>query len=220
MNVGWIDPNELEIEAEIVLSSYSNKVRLIKSPPVPIENIIEALFGLQLDIDDLNGGNLKRDIVGCLYIDEGKIIVDTELQNQEGRYNFTCAHEAGHWTLHRNLFLRNKNQILLFQEEKKPSIVCRVSQKRKNIEWQADYFAAALLMPKEMVKSVLKQGKRNDFAETFTDETLKFRGMPKEEYCRMVASLYNKQFEVSVQAMQIRLEQLGYLKQEMSRVLL
>jgi Zn-dependent peptidase ImmA (M78 family) len=220
MDVGWRDPKELEIEAEIVLADYSNKVKPIKDPPVPIENIIEALFGLQLEIDQLNGGNLNRDIFGCLYMDEGKIIVDTELQNQEGRYNFTCAHEAGHWALHRNLYLRNSNQIPLFPEEKQPSIICRKSQKRRNIEWQADYFAGALLMPKEMVKSVLKQREKNDFAETFTDETLKFWGMPKKEYCRMVASLYNKQFGVSVQAMQIRLEQLGYLKQEVSGVLL
>jgi len=220
MDVGWRDPKELEIEAEIVIADYCNKVKPIKDPPIPIENIIEALFGLQLEIDELNGGNLNRDIFGCLYMDEGKIVVDTELQNQEGRYNFTCAHEVGHWALHKNLYLQNRMQIPLFQEEKKPSIVCRESQKKKNIEFQANYFASALLMPKEMVKSILKQRKKNDFTETFTDETLKFWGMNKEEYCRMVASIYNNQFGVSVQAMQIRLEQIGYLKQEVSRVLI
>ena len=220
MEVPWRAREEIEGETQVVLNEYSTKIKQINSPPIPVENIIESFLGLQLEIDDLNKGSFYRDNLGYLFIEEKKVVIDSELENQEGRYNFTCAHEVGHWVLHKDLYLQNKTQIAFFKFEKSPSIVCRESQKKKNIEWQADYFAGALLMPKEVVRAALRKNKQDNFTETFTDETLKFWGMNKEDYCRMIASLYNKRFGVSIQAMQIRLEELGFLRQEVGRVLL
>jgi Zn-dependent peptidase ImmA (M78 family) len=45
-------------------------------------------------------------------------------------------------------------------------------------------------------------------------------GLEKEDYYRSVASLYNQRIGVSVQAMQIRLEQLGLLREEVNAALL
>jgi len=47
----------------------------------------------------------------------------------------------------------------------------------------------------------------------------KLWGLDKESYYQSVASFYNKRFGVSVQAMQIRLEQLGLLREEVNATL-
>ena len=220
LKVPWVDREILETEAKIVLSDYSQKIRKITEPPVPVENIIEAYFGLRLEIDDLNGGNFKRDVLGCLYVEDEKVVVDRELENQEGRYNFTCAHEVGHWVLHRDLYLQNKTQIPLFENIKEPSIICRESQHEENIEWQADYFGGALLMPKEMLVEVLRDGDGELRTHNYHRNDVKLWGLEKESYCQGIASLYNKRFGVSVQAMKVRLEQSGLLREEVNTRLL
>lgn len=60
---------------------------------------------------------------------------------------FTCAHEAGHWVLHRPYALAGA-----YGDAKDRAIVCRLRDAREPIEWQADYFAACLLMPEEEVR--------------------------------------------------------------------
>jgi Zn-dependent peptidase ImmA (M78 family) len=69
-----------------------------------------------------------------------------------GRYHFTLAHEAGHWRLHRQLFLRRANQPMLVAEGvERPEYICRSSDSEP-IEYQANRFASCLLMPREMLK--------------------------------------------------------------------
>ena len=52
-------------------------------------------------------GYLDPDILGAIYFDERRIVIDESLDSEErpefeGRYRFTLAHEgAGHWRLHR-----------------------------------------------------------------------------------------------------------------------
>ncbi len=98
-------------------------------------------------------------------VDEGTILIDNSLleDDQLRRGRFTLGHEASHWLLHRQIYVVNKNQISLFddlEEEKQPVIKCRttdiecVGKKRLVtdddwMEWQADYMASALLMPKK-----------------------------------------------------------------------
>src|SRR5690606_28627587 len=70
-----------------------------------------------------------------------------------GRFRFTLAHEAGHWRLHRSLFQRHANQPeLLPDRDDRPEYVCRSSD-NSPLEWQANFFAAALLMPREILAS-------------------------------------------------------------------
>ena len=219
IQVPWISYEDIEIEAQKVLVEYGKNIRRIETPPVPVENIIEKLFGLQLELDDVRGRGFGPDALGCLYIKRKKIIIDSSLEYIEGRYHFTCGHELGHWWLHREWFLQWKKQLSMLPEKDEPLVICRESEKRLRREQQADRFAAALLMPKKLVLAVLQE-KHVDLNPIFTDETLRYWGITKEEYCRKVASQYNRIFGVSVQAMQIRLDELGLLKQEVNQMLL
>jgi Zn-dependent peptidase ImmA (M78 family) len=218
--VAWRDPQDFEVEAEKLLNQYGKSVRPITAPPVPVEHILEGFLDLQLEVDDLNPGNVKRDNLGCLYIEQKRVVVDSRLEDQEGRYNFTLAHEAGHWILHRDNYLREKDQLLLFEQETKPSIVCRVSQRKQPVEWQADRFASALLMPERMVKSLLQEKEGPQVPWIYDSRTKDLWGLDKDAYFRSVASRFNTRFGVSVQAMQIRLEQLDLLREEANMRLL
>ena len=70
----------------------------------------------------------------------------------EGRYRFTLAHEGGgHWQLHRGLVRSDRDQEALFADVPKPTVVCRSSQAKERVVWQADFYASCLLMPRRLV---------------------------------------------------------------------
>ena len=97
-------------------------------------------------------------------------------KNQEHRLYFTLAHEIGHWYLQRkDAYIDSGQQNLFGQEAIKSSINRFVDNidifkfKRKKLvteedwlEWQANYFASCILMPKKMfTKEYLKLQDKN-----------------------------------------------------------
>ena len=114
-------------------------------------------------------------------------------------------------------------------------MICRTSQKKARVEWQADYFSSCFLMPRQHVLDAwrarfgsLKPFVYADVAgEDWTHRT-RFRGLrPIQEImsrtveemlaphaCAFdkIASEFRPLFRVSTQAMRIRLENLGLLR--------
>ena len=70
---------------------------------------------------------------------------------EEGRYRFTLAHEGAHWRLHRDLVAMDPMQVSLFNEISSPAVICRSSQAKKREEWQANFHASCLLMPRKLI---------------------------------------------------------------------
>lgn len=116
------------------------------APPVPVEDIVERTLGLELGFVDFQRVCGLDDVLGATYVAQRRIRIDERLASgrQEGRYCFTCAHETGHWVLHRHLVVGDG--------AKRPAILCRIRDARAPIEWQADYFAACLLMPESLLR--------------------------------------------------------------------
>ena len=76
----------------------------------------------------------------------------------EGRYRFTLAHEGGgHWRLHRGLVPADRDQHTLFTGIPQPTVVCRSSQFEERVEWQANFNASCLLMPRRLVHAEWQQ---------------------------------------------------------------
>ena len=88
-------------------------------------------------------------------------------KNQEHRLYFTLAHEVGHWYLQRKDAYIDSGQQSLFGQNTVKSSVNRFidntdifkNLKRKKLvtkedwlEWQANYFASCILMPKKCLK--------------------------------------------------------------------
>jgi len=150
--VPWMSRREISRNAALVLKEAGQKLGIEIAPPVPIEAIIEQVFGLHLLVENLTelygDFSWSDDLLGATILSKKQILVHDKLladPKEQGRYHFTCAHELGHWVLHRHLFKAPRST------EGAPSpdndILCRTSASRQRGEWQADYMAACLLMP-------------------------------------------------------------------------
>jgi hypothetical protein len=221
VKVRYLPEGEIELAALAALDAYGRRFEEVTTPPVPAEEILECHLELDFGFEDLEDAGLGADALGAMWVHERKVRVDSSLDptvftEREGRYRFTVAHEVGHWQLHRHLFLADANQDPLFGGASEPSVVCRANSRKAPIEWQADAFAAHLLMPKEMVARAWRRsygdlaphfvGGQNVPASPVTHH--RFRADPADVVTREMAAL----FCVSAQAMRIRLTSLGLVR--------
>lgn len=113
----------------------------INELPIDLEKLVEKL-SIQLkkkSLDDEISGELYRDQ------EEGNWVIVVNRNQTEARQRFTIAHELGHYVLHRNESDVFEDEIFFRSDEKDLS------------EYQADNFAAELLMPKELFASALNE---------------------------------------------------------------
>ena len=231
--VPYLKKEVIEAEAVLVLDEYGRPHRQVTAPPIPVYEIVELHLKLTLEIMDLQQ-IFFGDVHGAIWFRSQRVGIDQSLDPdrnpaKRGRYHFTLAHEAGHWRLHRHLYLRHMGQPSLFSgQDQNPDYVCRSSEKKKPVEWQADQFAANLLMPRDFVKQSWLEWRGSTDPIVLTDlgdlrqqiltaEVLRRSGfkagdnaaddMVLEHCSRPLAD----KFEVSPEAMRIRLEGMGYL---------
>lgn len=162
----FLSPQAFEDEAALMLAEYANACEPITNPPVPIDDMVETPYKLILVIDNLRAKFPEGDVLGAIYFNDRKIVVDASLVPEEfpamrGRFRFTVAHELAHWRLHRHLFLRQAQEPqLLPSGEPKPDHVLRDGRTDPK-EYQANRLASCLLMPREMVKRIWHEMRGN-----------------------------------------------------------
>lgn len=143
------------------------------------------------------------------------IIIDNNLleENQEHRYRFTMGHECGHDIYHTQYFGYAPGQMSLL-EDREPMIRCRVVNTnadkkpavwddKNTMEWQANYFASAILMPKSMVVKFIK-----DEDEKFKNLIFRSLSISNDE---IKVILTSRKFNVSEEAARYRLQGLDLL---------
>ena len=137
------------------------------------------------------------------------IIIDNLLldDNQERRYRFTMGHEVAHDIFHSGYYGYNPSQATLFEGESTPMVQCRIDTTKSAkklkaewtdmdwMEWQANRFSSAILMPASMVRQLIASN---------PEETSAFRA------AYWIMSVVHT-FIVSVQAAEIRLRDLGLI---------
>ncbi len=192
----------LETFARRVITEY-NAALLAIPAPIPIENIMEKVYGLRLDFQYIRnngrilGETVFADMMMPIYEQEnhegyklipvtaGTVLLDASLLNgrSDGRYRYTCAHELAHWLIHKKLFTQAG-------ETAAQTLAKRSTEVGKAIEWQADHLGSYLLMPKGTVKKAFYQ------------------------HCQSanVVDALAAIFDVSRQAMRIRLEEMRLLQ--------
>jgi Zn-dependent peptidase ImmA (M78 family) len=158
------------------------------------------------------------------WIEREQVIIDERLDPTDhpemiGRYNFTVGHETGHWQLHRKYFLKDPNQGELFDADRGPTIVCRTSQAREPIEWQADYFSSCFLMPRALLCEAWKSNRNSLGSITLTElkAAMARKNIAKdtdEAIIEKFVAPLAKDFAVSPIAMRIRLENVGLVVRE------
>lgn len=105
--------------------------------PIPVERWIEHPLGIGFGVQDLT--HLGERTLGAAFIKEREILVSDRLDGNDGPFRFTCAHELGHIILH-------KKVAVAFRDD-------QVGQDAQadRYERQADRFAAAFLMPIDLL---------------------------------------------------------------------
>jgi len=148
--------SEIESMSLDLLGKYQQWKGTTLKPPISIDEIIENFLSINLQFDNLQELLSMTDVLGATWFEEKIIRIDSSLEQNEGRLSFTMAHEIGHWWMHRPIYEMDKVTLPLFAYEKdkqpSPAVVCRLTKKREPAEWQADQFAAMLLMPESMMR--------------------------------------------------------------------
>lgn len=153
----------------------------VTAAPIPILDIVKRLEIHLIPYD------LSEDVSGILIIDDKLGTIGYNPTNSKVRQRFTIAHELGHYLLHNDskseVFI-DRDFIVKYRSEKKYTVT-EIRQ-----EQEANAFAAAILMPKEIIQAELARADYQDLSENDFIETL------------------SKVFEVSIPAMTYRLSNL------------
>ena len=144
-SVKSITTEDIEIAAETLLEQYRMTSKR-EDFPIIVENIAEQFLGYSIDISD-EGLFSNPKLLGGISFETDTIFVNASIEDHEGRYNFTIAHEIGHHVLHRQIFC---NAL-----DGKDKILCRELSTKPLVEQQADRFAAALLMPRKEIREAV-----------------------------------------------------------------
>ncbi|MBI5642615.1 MAG: ImmA/IrrE family metallo-endopeptidase [Deltaproteobacteria bacterium] len=159
LKVPFFQKPEIERMALDLLQKYEAWKGVKLTPPISIDDIVEGYLRLDFQIDDLKERLSIPDVLGATWFEDKVMRIDSSLEGKEGRLSFTMAHEVGHWWMHRPYYEMEKVTLPLFSFKENvqptPAIVCRSGRKKDSAEWQADQFAALLLMPKAMLHTLI-----------------------------------------------------------------
>lgn len=164
--------NDINKKIKKILDDFN-----IKEAPVPVEEVITKL-GIKISYapsNDYSGMIIKKK--------NGNALIGVNSNEPRARVRFTLAHELAHYFFEDNSVLTDHRDN--FTREDKP-------EKEK----KADYFAANLLIPENIIKKDFNRIIRN---KVFLEEHLSY-----------LASLY----QVSKEAMNYRLINLGLITRE------
>jgi Zn-dependent peptidase ImmA (M78 family) len=128
----------------------------------PIYNVVDAIkaqYGVPFLFDqDLGHTTESRKILGCFLFKSREIYVDRTLVADSPRFRFTLAHEVGHLILHRNIrpdsITRERKKIVDTRQQLRLGRGVQRSE-LDWIEWQANQFASALLLPRPILQRTL-----------------------------------------------------------------
>ncbi len=176
-----------KVDCEKIAQEVREKYNPQNLSPFPYQNVIAANVELTVAFFPFSGEGIKS-LSGAIYfdIDANKFNISINEDQAKTRQYFTLAHELGHYFLHKDEIKKegiivdteffDGNRALLRPNELKESSI---------LETEANQFAAALIMPADLVKRAWEE-------------------LKSVEECAKV-------FNVSTSAMSIRLERLHLL---------
>lgn len=194
---------------DLIETHYQKEIKSIQGS-IDIESIVEKTLSYEFVFDDLSTRFKAPNILGAINGDECVVYIDEALAEdtkQEGRFRFTIAHEIGHVVFHVPK-PSDGVQLTLLGMDKSTSIFCReqdfqVSEKFNLIEWQANYFASCLLIPRYPILEAIKP--------FYGSKGIQRYAFNMTEAVPVLA----KQFRVSNQAMKYRLEEFQHDGEEL-----
>ena len=153
--IEYLSRENIELKSEEVIE-YFDIIVLEKPTFTPmIEFLSKTQEKTKLEVyleDDLGFSMNNRKILGKFSIKPRVIFID-KILNNDIRFNFTVGHEYGHFVLHRKLDLSKINYNVF--EDTEVDLVTgekKFKTDRHWLEWQANFFSSAILMPRATFK--------------------------------------------------------------------
>lgn len=153
----------------------------ISGAPVPVEEIARRL-GATVSFEQF-----APDVSGVLYRQASTAVIGVNAGHAKTRQRFTIAHEIGHLRLHRGRPMFVDHSVSVDRRDSNAALGIDPE------EIEANSFAATLLMPEKMI-----------VAEVARSSTARGRVLSENLVARLA-----KRFEVSPQALEFRLANLG-----------
>jgi Zn-dependent peptidase ImmA (M78 family) len=143
---------KLDVKAEAEKLLHNSNVF---SLPIDVEAVAEYLSirVLYEDFDD--------ETSGLLVVKNGKRAIGVNRRHHPNRQRFTIAHEIGHFVLHHDNFEDPKNEIHIDKKWAYFRSAAPTAGGNEREEYEANQFAAELLMPEELVKQLIKKSRIN-----------------------------------------------------------
>lgn len=145
--VRFLPPFYIEAKVQALLEEANKRGFYNFDSFTPLDLIAEKICDLKIIFEDLD-----KDLKGTLglldlkneaiWLDNCLNHLETEQFCDEGRCNFTIAHEIGHYALDHNSYT-NGNMIAFHNE---------LDTETRKIETQANMFGAMLLMPSDLMR--------------------------------------------------------------------
>jgi Zn-dependent peptidase ImmA (M78 family) len=155
----------------------------VSAAPVLVEDIA-AKLGAKITYEPFEG---KGDVSGMLLRDKDRTVIGINSAHANVRQRFSIAHEIGHLVMHNGAFF--VDQTVRFNRDNMSSLAIDPR------EIEANGFAAELLMPESLVTSAVRK------------RMAKKANLP----AAVLASELAQEFQVSTQAMEFRLTNLGII---------
>ncbi|MCZ4331067.1 ImmA/IrrE family metallo-endopeptidase [Castellaniella denitrificans] len=161
------------------------------SAPINVDQVAEML-GIRIEYEDM-----PNDEVGSIKFTDGSpvVTIDRFENSYEPRRRFTLAHEIGHYCLHSDQARQG------FTDNRKT--MSRTASYWDNFEFEANSFAAQLLMPKPLL---VQEGVQ--IIGAYNEAHAPENGMPVDKFISKMAS----RFVVSQKAMTYRLKNLKLIE--------
>lgn len=184
MTAADLDFDRVEGECEAVLSEVPSWLWDGRSLPVPVDEIVDSHFSLLVrEVEDMSAapgfpeGTDPAHLSGLLLAAMGEIWVNrAEAARWPQRRRFTVGHELGHWVMHRSgqqsLFCRHQTvteqipgQLTMVESGTEGSGSAGVETEHRGgadlplAEAEANFFAASLLMPRDLFRAEFRRCK-------------------------------------------------------------
>lgn len=154
--------------------------------------------------------------LGCISFNPLEILIDDDQAETEQRIRFTLAHELGHFFLgHEKYMQGEKCHESDVDMENVPEIEVKDI---KRMEWQANYFASCLLLPKgELVKAFIMEAEKHELIDKGHGWLYLDNQVCNLEMFYNVTTPLMELFKVSRSVIKIRLKNLGFIN-DVSRI--
>ena len=213
LNIPYLPENEIEMrvnamtEKDVEIRLQNLKHFTLTDFDISLDPFTYAdAYGLSYETEDMEG-NFQ---LGLLDVETNHVSLNSKSLDNLNRFRFTMAHELGHYILHSPLF---KKQGVVTVGDTNDTLIGEKDSRK--LEYQANKFAAYLLMPEKLVCESYKICHNFFPQHIYGDRLQPLYYNPKQpETWNSYTFVVGKMAEllgVSKEAMRIRLQSLGLL---------